>query len=78
MFKDIDTDANYYSTNEVNDAITNGMINSGDTLQVQNDLIILELNDPIEIPIGLTLNFDLSNHLIEQDDEELFINTYYR
>ena len=74
MFKDIDTDANYYSTNEVNDAITNGMINSGDTLQVQNDLIILELNDPIEIPIGLTLNFDLSNHLIEQDDEELFIN----
>ena len=74
MFKDLDTNTYYYSINEVNNDITNGSINSGDTLQVQNDLIIFELDNPIEIPTGFTLNFDLNNHLIDQDDEELFIN----
>lgn len=74
VLKDVDTNTDYYSTNEVNDAITNGTINSGDTLQVVNDFVILELHDPIEIPTGFTLNFDLNNHVVEQDDDELFIN----
>ena len=74
VFKDVETNTNYYSTNEVNTAISNGTINSGDTLQVVNDFVILELHDPIEIPTGFTLNFDLNNHVVEQDDEELFIN----
>lgn len=74
VLKDVDTNTDYYSTNEVNTAISNGTINSGDTLQVVNDFVILELHDPIEIPTGFTLNFDLNNHVVEQDDEELFIN----
>ena len=43
-------------------------------MQVVNDMIVTEFTSPVTIPNGLTISFDLNNHIIEQDDEEIILN----
>ena len=72
MFTNDTQGINYSSVTELNNAITNGLVNNNDVIKVYRNITINQNDDTITIPIGLKLTFDINNKIVEKNNNALF------
>ena len=63
---------NYSSVDELNNALTNGLVNNNDVIKVYRNITITKDEDPILIPSGLKITFDLNGKKVDKNNNTMF------
>ena len=72
MFRNVTQNVLYNSVSDINDKISNGLINDNDVIEVTRDITITNLVEPITIPSGLTITFDLNDFTVDKNNQTMF------
>ncbi|MBR4350888.1 MAG: InlB B-repeat-containing protein [Bacilli bacterium] len=72
MFKNVTQDIDYRTIDELNTAISNGLINNDDVIKVYRDITINNSDDPITIPSGLSITFDINGNIVDKNNASMF------
>ena len=73
MFTNVTQGVNYSSVTELNNAINNGSVSNGDTIQVYRNITVSKSDPSIVIPSGLKIRFDLNGKIVDKGNEKMFI-----
>ncbi|MBR4830138.1 MAG: InlB B-repeat-containing protein, partial [Bacilli bacterium] len=72
MFKNVTQNIEYKTVNELNTAITNSLVNNNDVIEVYRDITINNADDPITIPNGLSITFDINGKIVDKNNDNMF------
>ena len=73
ILRNVTQDITYSSINELNTAIESGLIGS-DTIEAVRNITITKYMDPIVVPEGASIRFNLNGYKIDKNNEKLFVN----
>ena len=73
LFTNVTQNINYNSVDELNNAITNGLVNNNDVIKAYRNITIIKNDPAITIPSGLKITFDVSNKIIDKNNDSMFI-----
>ena len=74
LFINKTNNATYNSIDELNSALSNGLISNNDEIRVIRDITVLKTDSPITIPTGLKIKFNLDNRKIDKSNNVMIIN----
>ncbi len=73
VFRNITQGKSYTSVDELNTDLSNGTINNNDVIQALRNITITRSENPITIPSGLKITFDINNNIIDNNNNTMFI-----
>ena len=74
MFENVVKDVRYKDINELNNALENGLVDDDDVIRAYRNITISKGDNPITIPDGLNITFDINGKTIDKNNNTFFIN----
>ena len=72
MFVNVTQNKEYSTVEELNSAIASGFVNNNDVIKVYRNITLIKNTSSINIPIGLSLTFDINGKIIDKNNPNMF------